>query len=378
MALESDVGIRQHGVAAAADAPGRARLGLGEHRRDPAACRLVETAGRKPRARQSLVDALGVDRVLQDGVPDAELARRARRVAEEQDLAFRQLAAGRGRRDPREQVEAPADGGVRELPLRDLAERQGHPERGRPAGVRLGTVGVAGHERRPTPVRLRDRARREQRALHLHVMDVGRILDTRLGEGGAHRARDLAHLDHRPDLFGEDVARHRDAEREALLPGRSGRAALAREDRGVRREHAFRAAGPHEGDPPADLVGRDAEHGREQKLVRQRRVASREVVRAAVALRLADQGDDRGRIDRAFRDQGSELGHVVRSRHGDPVNANLHPVIPAETPRRSPPASGRHVRCRQARPTPAHTASSAPRRRRPEVPSPEPGWPRPR
>jgi hypothetical protein len=59
-------------------------------------------------------------------------------------------------------------------------------------------------------------------------------------------------------------------------------------------------------------------------LIRQRREAASEVVGAAVAFRLADEGDDLGGIDPAGIDQSGELGYVIGLGHRDLVRADLH------------------------------------------------------
>jgi hypothetical protein len=66
---------------------------------------------------------------------------------------------------------------------------------------------------------------------------------------------------------------------------------------------------------------------RQQRLIRRRREAAREVVGAAIALGLADQRDDVGGVDRAGVDLLSQLRHIVGSRHRDLVHADLHSFL---------------------------------------------------
>ncbi len=65
----------------------------------------------------------------------------------------------------------------------------------------------------------------------------------------------------------------------------------------------------------------------EQQLIGQGREAAREIVGAAVALRLADQAHDRPGIDGSGFDQPIEFGHVARRAHGHFVNADFHPSL---------------------------------------------------
>ena len=70
----------------------------------------------------------------------------------------------------------------------------------------------------------------------------------------------------------------------------------------------------------AEMPRRRAKRQRE----RQRREATREIVGAAVALGLADEGDDLGRIDRAGIDQPLQPGDVVGAVHQHLVHADAH------------------------------------------------------
>ena len=87
--------------------------------------------------------------------------------------------------------------------------------------------------------------------------------------------------------------------------GDGARRRRPRENRGVRAEHAFGAAGHHHGDPPFDLGGGGAEIRRERRRERRAGVFAGEVVDAAIALGLDEDRDDRRRIERARLDQAS-------------------------------------------------------------------------
>ena len=272
---------------------------------------------------------------LEHRVADPERAGRALGIAEHQDLAGLELAAGGGRRYGGEEVHGGGDGPLRHGRGRNLAERQRHAERGRAPGVGLGAVRVARHERGAAPVGVGHAGGGQQRPLHLDVVDVGGVGDAGLRPGLAHGLGDGLHHRHRADLLRREVPRAGDAEGEALAAAGAGLAGHAGEQRRVGREHPLAAARPDEGDPAPDLLRRAAEVPRQYQLVRQGRVAAGEVVGAAVALGLADQRHDRGGIDRAGGDQPIELGNVVRRRHGDLVDTDLHGFTPHRRRRRA-------------------------------------------
>jgi hypothetical protein len=63
---------------------------------------------------------------------------------------------------------------------------------------------------------------------------------------------------------------------------------------------------------------------RQQGLIRRGGVAAGEIVRAAIAFRLADQGDDLLSLHGTAVDQLCEFRHIVGGRHRDLVYADLH------------------------------------------------------
>ena len=134
-------------------------------------------------------------------------------------------------------------------------------------------------------------------------MNIGRIRDARRGQAAPHGGGDFLDLCHGTDLLRQDVTRDLDAECEPAAR-RTGCIALGpRENGRMGRQHAFASARPYEGDAPPDLLRRAAEMTGEQQLVGQGGEAAREIVGAAVALRLADQAHDSPGIDRSGFDQ---------------------------------------------------------------------------
>jgi hypothetical protein len=90
----------------------------------------------------------------------------------------------------------------------------------------------------------------------------------------------------------------------------------------VRAEHAFRAAGPDEGDALHNLFRRDAETLGEGDRIRKRGEAAGEVVGASIPLRLADQRDNLGGIDLTVVHEALQSGNVVGAIHWQLVYAD--------------------------------------------------------
>ena len=84
---------------------------------------------------------------------------------------------------------------------------------------------------------------------------------------------------------------------------------------------ALGAAGHHHGDALLDLRWRAFQALGQQQLQRQRRVAARKVVHAAIALGLADDRHDRRGIDLAPVDGGGERRGVARACRRQPQHA---------------------------------------------------------
>jgi hypothetical protein len=189
---------------------------------------------------------------------------------------------------------------------------------------------IAGHEFGAAPIGVRNGRRRKKRAFDLDVVDVGGIRNAGFPLRMSDRGSDFPHLRHRPDFLRGEITRHGHAEGEPLSMSLLGSG--AREQRCMWAQHALRAAGPHEGDTFQDLFRREAEPLRERDRIGKRSKAAREVVGAAISLRLADERDDLGGIDRSLVDQTLQSGNVVGAVHGQLVHANLHGAKPLTMP----------------------------------------------
>ena len=89
----------------------------------------------------------------------------------------------------------------------------------------------------------------------------------------------------------------------------------------MRRQPALGAAGHDDGDALLDLGGGQLQALGQQQLQRQGRIAAGEVVDAAIALGLADDGDDGRGIDLAAVDGGGERRGVLRAGGRQPQHA---------------------------------------------------------
>ena len=143
---------------------------------------------------------------------------------------------------------------------------------------------------RPRACASRTDVDREQRRLGLHVVHVGRIVDAGVAHGGAHAIGDL--LDHgRPaDVLGQKLGAHRRADGQAGFVGRAG-LVVAGKDRRMRRDDAVAAAGPDHRNL-RDLLLRAAAVLAQHRAKRLIGEDAGEIVDAAIALGLADDGDD--------------------------------------------------------------------------------------
>ena len=161
----------------------------------------------------------------------------------------------------------------------------------------------------PARLRLANGIDGEQRGLGLDVVHVAGIVDASVAHRGLNRLRDL--LDHRrpADILGQELRAQCSSDRQARFRGGAG-PHVAGEHRRVRGDDAVAAARPHHGDrgdlrvaalavplqrPAKGLVGQN----------------SREVVHAAIAFGLADDGDDLVRGELAAGDAGLETRRVL-------------------------------------------------------------------
>ncbi|MEY9393698.1 hypothetical protein ABIF79_000073 [Bradyrhizobium japonicum] len=125
------------------------------------------------------------------------------------------------------------------------------------------------------------------------------------------------------DLFGEEVPRVRHADAQALAGHACRALSLApREHRDMRAEHAFGATRHHEGDALLDRLWRKAEFWRQRRAQRSNGIFPGEVVDTAIALGLAEDGQNRCRVDRAGADDGHEAGDVAGAGGGDLEDAD--------------------------------------------------------
>ena len=199
---------------------------------------------------------------------------------------------------------------------------------------------LAGHGLAP-PVRVLHRVDGEQRRLGLHVVDIRRVADARIGHRRAHPVRDLLHHRRPTDILRQDRRAQGGPHGEAQCvfgPGLD----VAGEDGRMGGEHAVAAARPDHGDY-ADFVfaaravlEEDAAEG----AVRQ---DAGEVVDPAVALRLADDGDDGIRRHAARRDEFLQARGVRDRFDLDLRNVDRHVSLPSGG--RAPPATLRPKRC---------------------------------
>ena len=255
--------------------------------------------------------AVGVEGVLHHAVPDAVAAADAADVAERPRSAPGRARLRRSRTRRREYSERSLwiCSARRHL---DLAERDGDAERGRGVGDVHRLEGVLGPDVVAAALGVVDGVEREQRGLGLHVVHVGRVGDA----GPLHR----------------DRARRRRPSRPSRA-GRCPRAGSARSSRSRRRAGARRSAAPRRratvakmvacGEmtpsvPPdhtmgicltssIDRVPLSIEHLAECAVGDDAGV----VVDAAVALGLADDGDDAVGLDDAVVDEPGQPGRVA-------------------------------------------------------------------
>jgi hypothetical protein len=92
----------------------------------------------------------------------------------------------------------------------------------------------------------------------------------------------------------------------------------------MRTEHALGAAGQHAGNTLDKAVRRFAEMPAEQRHQALGEVAAGEVIDPAIALGLADDGDDFLSAHKAFGDQPVEGGKIAWMGHGQSEDVRAH------------------------------------------------------
>ena len=257
---------------------------------------------------------------------DPQIAARGLRIAEQQDLAVLEFAAGGGVGDGGEQVHSLRDDGVAEVGFLDFAEPERDAERGRAASEGLRAVGIARDEFGAASVRVGNRSGREQRAFDLHVVDVLAISDPRFRLRALHCRGDFPDLRHRADFLRREIACHAPRRRPAAFHCAFSEAP---------RVNSVACGLSTPSVPPdqtkatrfSDLLGRDAEALGEGQRIRERREAAREIVGAAIALRLADQCDNLGRIDLTVVHKTLQSGNVVGAVHWQLVYADPQGIL---------------------------------------------------
>src|SRR6266508_1984075 len=319
------VGVVEHGVAPPAHQPVAGRLALEEHVDQPALqVAVVRPIGQlQPGVADRGPDAVGVQRIAHDAVPDAVPAADAARVAHHDDLRPVQLHPRGAGRDGGVQGPVVQHVGVRRRV--DLAEGDRDPERGTPVGHVHGSEGVLGEHVVAAALGVADGVDGQQRRLGLHVVDVGGVGDARLGHRAGHPGRDL--LDHAApaDLLGPDRVAHRHPDgqprlvvsqhlgwisKAALVGGLRPLRGCRREDRRMWTEHAVGAAGPDDRDV-RHLVGVARSLGAQRVPEGAVGDDAGVVVHPAVALGLADDRDDPVGLDDPVVDERGETGGVA-------------------------------------------------------------------
>ncbi len=94
------------------------------------------------------------------------------------------------------------------------------------------------------------------------------------------------------DILGRDRCAEGGADRQRRFSSRGSVAGAAAEDQVMRAHDAFGAAGQHAGNFTDQLRGRSAQMARQQRHQGLGKITARKIVDAAIALGLADDGDD--------------------------------------------------------------------------------------
>ena len=171
-------------------------------------------------------------------------------------------------------------------------------------------------------VRIEHRVDGEQRRLGLHIMHVGRIGDAGVAHGGAHALGDFLHHRRPADILRENLGAHGGADDQPRFVRRAG-LGVAREHGRVRRDHAVAAARPDHRDFCDLGFGAAAvlfQH-RAKRLVGE---DAGEIVDAAIAFGLADDGDHLVRLELSVADAGLHAGSVLHVLQFDLGDFNSH------------------------------------------------------
>ena len=202
------------------------------------------------------------------------------------------------------------------MDARDLTKRHRHTERARGARQAHGFQRVLRRRLVSAHGRLLHFLRGEQRAFDLHEMHVGRIVDLRVLHGGGDAFGDGLDLSRASEMLGRQRRSVCAADRER---GRCTAVALdPLENRPMRRHAAFGAARHHEANL-IRLILRDM--AREELAERERRVTAGEIVDAAIAFGLSENGDDGAGIDSACVHGRFDPAHIIRRGGGNSMNS---------------------------------------------------------
>ena len=242
--------------------------------------------------------------------------------AEHDDLVVFELDAGRrrGAAGPHRRV-APDRAIVHGLD-RHLPERDGDAERRGATRQAHRLQRVARRNACASRFRGGNALRRQQRAFDLHEMHVGRIADPRIAHRRTDAVRDQRDLADPPEVLVRQCRRVRAAD------GERGRARVAvrlvaAEHEEMRCKRAFRAARHDVGDA---IRRRLADRPRQHVAQRADGEGAREIVDVAVALRLAEDGDDAVRRQRTVAQRRLDRRNVVRRPRGEPAHEGPPPL----------------------------------------------------
>src|SRR6476646_8941712 len=102
------------------------------------------------------------------------------------------------------------------------------------------------------------------------------------------------------------------------------RGAGAAEHKIMRAEHAFSPAGKYAGDTFDQVILRFSEVRAQKRQQGLGKIATSEIIDAAIALGLADNGDDLVRLDGSLRDMAIQFREIARMFHTKSENTRPH------------------------------------------------------